>query len=141
HIATLDLSTGVHAYALYDARWQFESDDDCGLIEASLDGVTWTPVAATGTSLGRTGGVQPNGKPVYDGARNLWRGERADLSAFTGSLGGAVRLRYRVLSDAGSQLAGLDFDSLRVVVYDPAAQPSLVAVGDYPSPARLQLSS
>jgi hypothetical protein len=140
HIATLDLSAGVHAYALYDARWQFESDFDCGLIEASLDGITWTPLASTGSSLGRPGGVQPVGMPVYDGARNLWRGERADLSAFTGPLGGAVRLRYRVISDGGSRLAGLDLDSLRVVLYDPAAQPSPVAVGDGPAPVRLELA-
>jgi carboxypeptidase T len=143
HIATLDLSAGVHAYALYDARWQFESDYDCGLIEASLDGVAWTPLRATGSSLGSSisGGTQPAGQPVYDGARNLWRGERADLSAFTGSLGGAVRLRYRVLSDAGSQLAGLDFDSLRVVVYDPATQPGPVAVGEGPPTSRIELAA
>ena len=140
-IATLDLSAGVHAYALFDARWQFESDYDCGLIEASLDGVTYVPLTGTGTSLGRTGGVQPNGKPVYDGARNLWRGERADLSGFAGPLGTAVRLRYRVLSDPGARLAGLDFDSLRVVVYDPAAQPSQVAVGDRPAAPRLELAA
>jgi hypothetical protein len=143
HIATLNLSAGVHAYALYDARWQFQSDYDCGLIEASLDGAAWTPVAATGSSRGRSvsGGTQPAGQPVYDGARNLWRGERADLSAFTGTLGGAVRLRYRVLANTSTQLAGLDFDSLRVVVYDPAAQPTPVAVGDGALPARLELAA
>lgn len=139
-IGTLNLSAGVHAYALYDARWQFESDYDCGLIEASLDGITWTPVRATGSSLGQSGGVQPIGKPVYDGARFIWRGERADLSAFTGPQGGAVRLRYRVLSDGGLELGGLDFDSLRIVLYDPAAQPSPVAVGDGPAVARLELA-
>ncbi len=139
-LATLDLSPGVHAYAFYDARWQFESDYDCGLIEASLDGVNWSQVAATGSSLGRAGGVQPVGQPVYDGARSLWREERADLSAFTGPLGNAVRLRYRVLSDTGGRLDGLNFDSLRVVLYDPAAQPSPVAVGDGSTPARLELA-
>jgi carboxypeptidase T len=138
--ATLDLSQGVHAYALYDARWQFESDYDCGLIEASLDGVNWSPLGATGSSLGRSGGTQPIGQPVYDGARYLWREERVDLSAFTGSLGNAVRLRYRVLSDVGTRLDGLGFDSLRVLVYDPAAQPGPVAVGDAITPARLDLS-
>ena len=139
-VATLDLSPGVHAYAVYDARWQFESDFDCGLIEASLDGTSWAPVRATGSSLGQSGGVQPVGQPVYDGARYLWREERADLSPFSGSLGSAVRLRYRVLSDAGSRLDGFNFDSLRVLVYDPAAQPTPVAVGDAASPVRLELS-
>jgi len=140
-VATMNLSAGVHAYAFYDARWQFESDYDCGLIEASLDGVTWTPLSATGTSLGVGGGVQPVGKPIYDGARNLWKRERADLSAFTGPAGNAVHLRFRVNSDPGTRLAGLDMDSLRVMVYDPAAQPSPVAVEDGPLPSRLALSA
>ena len=139
-VATLDLSPGVHAYAVYDARWQFESDYDCGLIEASLDGVGWTPVRATGSSLGQSAGTQPPGEPVYDGARYLWREERADLSPFTGSLGSAVRLRYRVLSDVGSRLDGFNFDSLRVLLYDPAVQPTPVAVGDAQLPVRLELS-
>jgi hypothetical protein len=139
-IGALDLSPGVHAYALYDARWQFESDYDCGLVEASLDGVAWTPVRATGSSLGQGGGVQPVGQPVYDGARYLWREERADLSPFTGPAGTAVRLRFRVRSDTGSRLDGLNLDSLRVLVYDPAAQPGPVAVGDGPAPARVELS-
>jgi carboxypeptidase T len=141
HIATLDLSAGVHAYALFEARWQFESDYDCGVIEASLDGVSWTQVASTGSSLGRSGGVQPVGKPQWDGARYLWRTERADLSPFTGPAGIAVRLRYAVLSDPGSRLAGLDFDSLRVLLYNPTVQPSPVAVGDEPAPVRLELAS
>ena len=140
-VGTLDLSSGVHAYAFYDARWQFESDYDCGLIEASLDGSTWTPLPATGSSRGVSGGVQPVGQLVYDGARYRWRRERADLSAFTGAQGTAVRLRYRVRSDTGSRLAGLDMDSLRVMVYDPAAQPSPVAVGDGPLPASFELAA
>jgi hypothetical protein len=141
HTATFDLSTGVHAYALYDTRWQFEATYDCGVIEASLDGTTWFQVAATGTSLGRSGGTQPVSKPVYAGARNRWGGERADLSPFTGPAGTAVRLRYRVLSDVGTRLGGTDLDSLRVLLYDPTAQPSPVAVGDGPTPLRLELSA
>jgi hypothetical protein len=137
---TLDLSAGVHAYAFYDARWQFESDFDCGVLEASLNGATWLPVRATGSSLGRSGGVQPVGQPIYDGARYLWREERADLSPFTGPAGTAVRLRFRVRTDAGAVLDGLNIDSLRVLVYDPAAQPSPVAVGDGATPSVLALA-
>ncbi|HKQ57881.1 MAG TPA: M14 family zinc carboxypeptidase [Candidatus Eisenbacteria bacterium] len=137
---TLNLSSGVHAYAFYDARWQFESDFDCGVLEASLNGTTWLPVRATGSSLGRSGGVQPVGQPVYDGARYLWREERADLSPFTGPAATAVRLRFRIRSDGGSELDGLNFDSLRVMVYDPAQQPSPVAVGDGDRPVFLALA-
>jgi hypothetical protein len=139
--APINLSAGVHAYALFEARWQFESDYDYGALEASLNGTTWTPVPGTGTSRGVSGGVQPVGLPIYDGSRQLWgRTERADLSSFTGSAGAAVRLRFRVRSDTGTQLAGMDFDSLRVLLYNPAAQPATVAVGDSPAPKRLALS-
>jgi len=58
-----------------------------------------------------------------------------------------VRLRWRLLSDTGGQFDGFHYDSLRVVVFDPAAQPSPVAVGEaastvvqldrpFPNPAR-----
>ncbi len=40
-----------------------------------------------------------------------------------------MRLRFRSLSDAGLNLDGFSFDSLRVVVFDPAQQPAPVAVG------------
>jgi len=125
----LDLSHGVHADVLFEARWEFETDYDCGLIEASLDGVSWTPISASGTSLGVSGGVQPVGQPVFDGTRHLWRQDRADLSGFAGPAGGAVRLRLRVLSDTHGQFDGFSVDSIRVVVFDPALQPTPVAVG------------
>jgi hypothetical protein len=34
----------------------------------------------------------------------------------------------------------MDFDSLRVLLYNPAAQPATVAVGETPAPKRLALS-
>jgi hypothetical protein len=133
--APLDLSAGVHAYALYDARWMFEQDYDCGSVEASLDGVNWTPVPATSTALGGfvSGSVQPTGLPIYAGARYLWQPERADLSAFAGPNGNAVRFRFRVRSDVGTQFDGMQVDDVRIVVYDPAQQPLPVAVGDSPA--------
>ena len=93
-------------------------------------------MAATGTSLGVGGGVQPVGQPVFDGTRLLWRADRADLSAFTGPAGAAARLRFRVLSDQGGRFDGFSIDSIRVVVFDPAQQPTPVAVGA-PSPAAI----
>lgn len=130
--APFDLSAGVHAYAFYDARWIFEENYDCGLVEGSLDGVNWTPLTATGSSLGREAedGTQPVGGPVYDGSRYLWAPERADLSAFTGPAATAARFRFRVRSDVGTQLDGMRVDSVRIVLFDPAQQPLPVAVGD-----------
>ena len=37
--------------------------------------------------------------------------------------------RFRSFSDGGVQFDGMNFDSLRIALYDPAAQPSPVAVG------------
>jgi hypothetical protein len=137
---TLALAPGVHAYLLYEARWDFESDVDCGLIEATTNGATWVPLATAGSTRasGAAGSVQPAGQPVYDGTRHRWRAERADLSAFMG--GSAPRIRFRVRSNSGNGFAGLDVDSIRVVIFDPAAQPAPVAIADGPVVSKLELA-
>ena len=145
--APLDLSAGVHAYVLYESRWEFEQNEDAGSIEASLDGSTWTRLSATGTTPGS--GLQlnnqPLNKPLYAGSRQLWKPELADLSAFAGPTATAVRLRFRVLTDGGNQnglgFDGMSVDSVRIMVFDPAAQPAPVAVGDGAVPAALELAA
>jgi hypothetical protein len=128
--ALLDLSHGVHAWALFDDRWVFESDYDGALFEASRDGIDWTPLAAGATTLSDGANAVGDGLPAFEGSRWRWAGDRVDLSSFAG--GGAnaqVRIRLHSRSDAGLQLDGLSVDSLRVLVYDPATQPAPVAVG------------
>jgi len=138
----LDLSKGVHAYAFYSAKWEFEQDYDAGMIEASLDSTTWTPLAATGSTPGTGSGTpQPLGKPLYNGSRRVWKSDIADLSPLAGPTRTRVNLRFRGLSDSGGQFDGLAFDSLRIVIYDPAAQPVPVAVANGPLPATLALAS
>ena len=75
------------------------------------------------------------GRPVFGGTRWRWRADRVDLSPVAGA--SSVRLRWRSLSDAGTNFDGMNFDTLRVCVYDPAMQPAPAAVGDGPAPARL----
>jgi len=123
----LDLHTGVHAWAYLDAMWSFEGDYDGCLVEASLDSVTWTPLWGRASTPG-TLTPQPAGKPIYESQRHLWRFERIDLSPFAGPTATAVRFRFRSLSDGGTQFDGMNFDSLRIALYDPAAQPTPVAV-------------
>ncbi len=137
----LDLSAGVHAWATFETKWFTETTYDATVVEASLDSVTWTPLAGRGTS----GGVFQSGlagKPVYQASRFNWMRERLDLSGFAGPAGGQVRLRYRTLTDAYTVYDGFDFDSLRVLVYDPAQQPAptLLAAGA-PAGAALELAS
>ncbi len=134
-----DLTAGTHAWLLFDARWQFEQTYDGATVEASLDSVSWTPLAGRSTSTG-VFSPQPVGGPVYQGSRYRWRPESVDLASFTGAPAGAVRLRIRTVSDPASQFGGFDLDSLRVLLYDPAAQPMPVAV-DAASPARLALAA
>jgi hypothetical protein len=137
----LDLSDGVHAYAEFVTRWSFEQDYDGATVEASLDAINWSPLAGRYTKPGSsiTGTAQPTGLPVYDCNNYQWRSERVDLSPFSGAVATAVRLRFRTVSDGGKNFDGFRFDDLRVVVYDPTQQPSLVAVGPGRSPAGLAL--
>jgi carboxypeptidase T len=129
----LDLSAGVHAWAFFEARWLTEQTYDGTVVEASPDSVTWTPLAGRGTSAG-VFLPQPAGQPVYQAAHYLWKTDRLDLSAFTGPAGSAVRLRLRTLSDGGTNYDGFNFDSLRVLLFDPAQQPTPTAVGPGAAP-------
>ncbi len=129
----LDLSAGLHAWAFFEARWLAEQTYDGTVIEASLDSVTWTPLAGRGTSPG-VFSPQPVGQPIYQATRYLWKTDRLDLSAFTGPAGGAVRLRLRTVSDASTSYDGFNFDSLRVLLFDPAQQSTPVAVGPGAAP-------
>jgi hypothetical protein len=137
---SLDLSGVVHAYALFEATWEFEENADFGAIEASSDGVSYTPLFSTGTTPGSGMGVQVAGLPYFAGSRRTWQPEMADLSPFTGAGQTEVRLRYRVRSDAALQFSGFAFDSLRVVIYDPTFQPTPVGVPGGPAPVSLELS-
>jgi len=134
-----DLSKSQHAYAFFEARWLAEQTFDGTLIEASLDSVTWTPLAGRGTSAGIFS-PQPAGQPIYQATRYLWKTDRLDLSALAGPVGSAVRLRLRTLSDGAVNYDGFSFDSLRVLLFDPAQQPVPTAVGPDAAP-RLELAA
>lgn len=139
----LNLSTGAHAYAVFDTRWDFEVDYDAGLIEGSLNGSTWTLLHSTGSTPGSgiSNSVQIANQPYFAGTRWNWKTEWADLSPFTGAAGSAARLRFRVRGNGSGQFDGMSMDSLRVLLYDPGAQPALVAVNDAPTAATVELST
>ncbi|HVP13972.1 MAG TPA: M14 family zinc carboxypeptidase [Terriglobales bacterium] len=147
--STLNLTGGVHAWILLDAKWYSEQTYDGTLVEASLDGTNWTQLAGRGTSPAvYQSSSQLIGKPVYQCFRASWMPDRLDLSAFAGPAGSAVRLRLRTVSDSGLNYDGFRFDSLRVLVYEPVQQPTpALAAGDvagarfefaapWPNPAR-----
>lgn len=143
----LNLSTVVHAYAFFEARWELESNYDGAFLELSLNGVNFTQMASTGTTPGSgvSGGTQVLNQPVFAGARRTWKRELADLSSWTGAGKSAVYLRFHLRSDggnpSGTALDGFNFDSLRIAIYDPAAQPAPAAVDGVPLPRTLELAA
>lgn len=141
-LSPLDLSKSVHAYVTFLGRWDFESDLDCGTVEASVSNKGWTQLPGQSTSLGQgsSGSVQPVGMPIYDGARRLWRKERVDLSSFAGPGNTAVSVRFRVQSGQAPVFDGFRLDDITIVTFDPAAQPSPVAVGDGPAPSAVEMA-
>lgn len=137
----LNLSAGAKAWLLFENRWTFESDFDCGLIEASRNNSTWTALKSVGTTTSSSTSAAGSGKPVYDGTRWRWRPDRVDLSSFAGGAANdSVWLRFRVVADGGSELDGLSVDSVRVLLFDPALQPAPVSVGTR-APAALDFSA
>jgi carboxypeptidase T len=137
----LNFSAGVHAYAVYETRWDIERDNDAGVVEASLNGTTWLNVRGRLMTPGSGLGVQTAGRWFYCGSRWQWSTDWADLSDFTGPAGAATRLRFRLRSDGSTNFDGISMDSLRVLFYDPAAQPALVAVGPGPAAGKAELES
>ena len=77
--------------------------------------------------------------PVYDGARRLWRPERVDLSSVAGPGATAVKIRFRVQSAASPVFDGFRLDDVQILTFDPAAQPTPVAVDGGPRPAAVEL--
>ena len=136
-----DFSSALHAYALYDARWEYEQDYDGGAIEASTDSVVWTGLRSSGTTPGSGIGTQTSGMPYFAGARRNWASEITDLSDYAGPGHTRVQLRFRGRSDGGANFDGLALDSLRIVIFDPAVQPNPVAVPGGAVPAVLALAA
>ena len=137
-LSGVNLTTGVHAYVDFLTRWEFETDYDSGVIEASISANNWVPLPARAT-VPSTGGQVVNA-PVFEGAGRLWRAERADLSAFAGPTMSSVKVRFRTVSDGGANFDGFRVDSVRIVSFDPAAQPAPVAVGGGAAPLAFELS-
>jgi hypothetical protein len=125
-----NLSTAVHAYLDFMVRWEFEGDYDAGVVEANLSGNTWTLAPARASVPASPSGAQGNlsGGPVFEGAGKLWRPERVDLSAFAGPTSSTAKVRFRTLSDTDANFDGFRVDSLRLLTFNPAAQPAPVAV-------------
>src|SRR5262249_31482735 len=114
---------------------------DAGLFEASFDTTVWTPLPGNGGVRTNANNIAGANRWMFGGTRWRWRQDRVDLSAFAGDpTHPKTYLRWRSLSDAGPNSDGMNFDSLRISLSDPAAQPVPTAVGAGPPAPRLRLA-
>ncbi len=136
-----NLSAGVHAYAFHLTRWHMEVGWDGARFEASTDGTNWFHLPSTAATPGKSidGGTSTPGAPTLTGTRYLWRPDRTDLSAYSGNA--AVGFRVRLTSDVAARFDGMMLDDVRIVVYDPLAQPAPTAVGDGTLPAQVEFAA
>lgn len=139
--ALQNLSGGLHAYATHLTRWHYEVGWDGARFEASLNGTNWFPLPSTAATYGKgiAGGTTALGEPVLTGTRYYWRPDRTDLSAYAGS--GAVGFRVRVTSDAAANFDGMALDDVRIVLYNPLAQPEPTAVRDGTLPTQVEFAA
>lgn len=113
-VSNINLTTAVAAYLEYYARWELEKNWDYVEIEASTNGVNFTPLCARFTHPGNS--AQDSAQPLYDGFQRFWVKERIDLSAY---LGQNIRLRFKIISDGGVEYDGFYFDDIMVKVLYP----------------------
>jgi hypothetical protein len=107
--AYINLTDAIAAYLQFDARWEVERGYDYAEIQASTDGVNFTPLCGKYSHTGNSN--QDNLQPLYDGIQDAWLKESIDLSGY---LGQNIKLRFNLISDGGVDYDGLYFDDISV---------------------------
>jgi hypothetical protein len=109
----ISLVNSTEARVSFFAKWEIESDYDYCQFQVSTDnGATWIGQCGNYTVPGTSGNgsVQPNGKPVYEGAYD-WVREEISLSDY---LGQTIKVRFILKSDGGVNMDGFYFDDFTV---------------------------
>ncbi|HYE95105.1 MAG TPA: M14 family zinc carboxypeptidase [Rubricoccaceae bacterium] len=148
----LDLGEGGPVYLSFRTRWSIETDMDFGAVVAFPNGPQggWGPPAAflegRYTQPGSGDGVQPAGRPLFEGTQTSWVEEVMDLTPFVGAPD--FRLAFYFYSNVGVELDGWYVDDIlihrltdgTVVGGEPAAEEPLTfgLAGAYPNPIREQ---
>lgn len=108
----LDLSTASAAYLNFYCKWNIEDNYDYAEVMAlDLSSNIATPLCGNYTVIGSSN--QDVGNPLYDGVQNTWVKENIDLSDY---LGKQIKIRLRLVTDAGSTADGFYFDDMEVLV-------------------------
>ncbi|HXD91802.1 MAG TPA: M14 family zinc carboxypeptidase [Bacteroidia bacterium] len=108
-ISSINLTDALAAYLQFSARWEVERGYDYVEIQASTNGTIFTPLCGKYTHTGNSN--QDNLQPLYDGIQDAWLKETINLSAY---LGQNIKLRFNLVSDAGTNYDGLYFDDISV---------------------------
>ena len=107
----INLTNANAAYLTFYCKWNIEDNYDYAEVMA-LDVATniATPLCGRYTVAGSTN--QDVGNPLYDGVQNTWVHENIDLSDY---LGKQIKIRLRLVTDAGSTADGFYFDDMEVL--------------------------
>lgn len=122
---TIDLTSASSAFLQFYAKWAIENNYDYAQVMA-VDVATnvATPLCGLYTQEGTAD--QDLGNPLYDGAQLTWVKENIDLADF---LGKKIRIRYRLVSDAGTRDDGFYFDDIQVLQRDTIGTADTTNVG------------
>ncbi|MFL5753668.1 MAG: M14 family zinc carboxypeptidase, partial [Bacteroidia bacterium] len=105
----INLTDALAAELSFYAKWDIEQGYDYVEVMASTNGTTFTPLCGKYTGTGNAN--QDDGMPLYDGQQTSWIKESIDLSAYIGQ---NIKLRFKLVSDPGTQGDGFYFDDLAV---------------------------
>ena len=137
----IDLTNAGIATVSFYTKWDIEAGFDYAQFEVSTnDGATWQPQCGIHTGSGNSDqGI--NGQPMYDGVQNKWILEQIDLSDY---LGETIKVRFQLVSDAGTTRDGFYFDDFKVSMIDQSVLNTntleKIGVRIYPNPIKDQFT-
>jgi immune inhibitor A len=116
-ILNVDLTGKTSASLTYNIWYDIEEDWDAGMIQVSEDnGTTWksikTPYTVNDFNNASAYPTILANLPAYTGKSDGWLSENIDLSSYAGK---NIKLRFRYITDWGTQLDGMFVDNIKVI--------------------------
>lgn len=140
-VQSIDLTNATQAMVSFYAKWEIEAGYDyCQFQVSTNGGSTWIGQCGNYTvEANDQGGVQPDGKPVYEGAQSSWVLEEISLSDY---LGQEIKVRFQLESDGGVRMDGFYFDDFQVFysLSDAGLPENTLEVKTFPNPANHQVT-
>lgn len=115
----VDLTGKTSANLTYNIWYDIEKNWDAGMIQVSEDGTTWrsikTPYTVDDFNNSDAYPTILANFPAYTGSSNGWLNENIDLSSYAGK---PIYLRFRYITDWGTELDGMFVDNIKVTADD-----------------------